>query len=472
MSYIDIDTLLESARIPRIIDERGPTLEISKHIHSIKYRGRGESFREAMTRIATALKDSDTHFKHFRELLLDMAFLPAGRIQAAIGSTKIVTPYNCFVSGSIKDNLVGGLENGRFLRQGGIMARACESTRTMRMGGGVGYDFSELRPRGDLIESMDTRASGPVSFMHIYDAVCRTIASAGHRRGAQMGILRVDHPDIEEFIREKQNLNNLTQFNISIGITDEFMEAVLNDRPFKLRFQGRVYKTVQASVLFDQIMRSTWDYAEPGVIFLDTINKMNNLYYCEKIAATNPCSEQPLPPYGACLLGSFNLVKFLNDVNTYVDEETGDVHGYTFEWDKFVDAIPTVVRAMDNVVDVAIYPLKQQEKEAKNKRRMGLGITGLANTMEALGYVYGSKEAIEFTEKLMSVFTNAIYQSSAHLAKLKGSFPLYDEKKYLKGRFIKSLEPETQALIKKFGIRNSHLTSIAPTGTISLALTM
>lgn len=255
----------------------GPTLTISEEIHSTKYRSKGETFKEAMVRVADALKDDEEHYNKLKGILLDQRFLPAGRVQAAIGAPREVTAFNCFVSSTIKDSMEG------------IMASAGEAAKTMQLGGGIGYDFSTLRPRGDHIRSLDSRSSGPISFMGIYDALCKTIASAGHRRGAQMGVLRVDHPDIEEFVQAKNNSHNLTQFNISVGITDEFMKAVKEDTDFDLRFEGRAYKTVRAKALWDKILRSTWDWAEPGVLFIDTINKKNNLWYCETIATSNPC---------------------------------------------------------------------------------------------------------------------------------------------------------------------------------------
>ncbi len=431
----------------------GPQTEISDLIHKTKYRSEGETFKDAMNRVASTLKDNEAHFHSFRDSILNMRFLPAGRIQAAIGTTKAVTPYNCFVSGTIEDSFVDG--------HGCIMDRAREAAATMRMGGGIGYDFSTLRPRGELIKKLMSHSSGAVSFMEIFDAVCRCVASSGHRRGAQMGVLRVDHPDIEEFIHVKQNEHRLNGFNISIAITDEFMECVINQRPFLLRWGGQTYREIDAAALWEQIMRSTWDYAEPGVIFIDSMNAMNNLYYCENISATNPCSEQPLPPYGACLLGSLNLTKF-------VYKQGGR---WSFDWDQLVEDIPHVVRAMDNVVDVARYPLYEQEKEAKSKRRMGLGITGLANTGEALGYAYGSGEFLDFQRQVMNLITNEAYRSSALLAKEKGAFPLYDKEMYLAGRFVNSgaLDDETLDYISKYGLRNSHLISVAPTGTISLS---
>lgn len=458
---------------------QGPQVPYSQELHAQKYRGSGESFREAMNRIAAALKDNDEHFADFREALLGMRFLPAGRIQSAIGSTRQVTPYNCYVSGTIADSFVSG--------SGNIMELASEAAATMRMGGGIGYDFSTLRPRGDLIRKLQSYSSGPISFMSIFDAVCRCVASSGHRRGAQMGVMRVDHPDIEEFIHAKQPSKdvqplwdlvaelpespekfqliqslqktlNLTGFNLSVAITDKFMECVSTGKAFPLTFRGEVYREVDPLALWDSIMRGTWDWAEPGVLFIDAMNRMNNLYYCETIAATNPCGEQPLPPYGACLLGSFNLTK-------YVTRSGAD---FAFDWDLFAIDIPNVVRAMDNVVDRAIYPLEKQAHEARSKRRMGLGITGLANAAEALGLSYGSPEFIEFEAKVLDTLRDESYGASAQLAREKGAFPLFDKKKYLAGEFVKTLREDVRQAIKYYGIRNSHLTSIAPTGTISL----
>ena len=670
----------------------GPTLSISEEISQMKYRSKGESFKEAMTRVADALKDSDEHYKQFREILLNQRFLPAGRVQAAMGAPREVTAFNCFVSGTLEDSMDS------------IMDKAAEAAQTMRLGGGIGYDFSSLRPRGDHIASLDSRSSGPISFMGIFDAICKTIASAGHRRGAQMGVLRVDHPDIEEFIKAKNNSTTLTQFNVSVGVTDAFMDAVINDKPFNLTFNGRVYKTVKAKALWDEIMRASWDWAEPGVLFIDTINKKNNLGYLETIAATNPClhpdtlietvegrvriadireptivytsmsdgslgmarstaswvsktnakvwkittrngkeikvtadhkllvhdkgwvkacdlvlgdrivqlcrgrrgaeysgvklttednrayrmehrmiaesvygdlgtnvvhhinndtydnhidnfeimsaeehnrltastthpqehqvhgldgrfvptgvsskritpmpehlksnmknhfsnavveiipdfevtdvydltvegthnmignfmvvhncGEQPLPPYGACLLGSFNLTKYVKEwitegiPVTYFDDET------------LKHDIAPVVRAMDNVIDRTVYPLEAQRLEAQNKRRMGLGVTGVANAGEALGYTYGSPEFLEWLEEVMTVIRDTCYQSSISLALEKGPFPLFQADKYLESGFALTLPEDIRRDIFNYGIRNSHLLSVAPTGTISLS---
>ena len=430
----------------------GPAMPLSQEMDQMKYRQEDESFDGKIKRIARALADDADHRLDLEDILGEMRFLPAGRVQSAIGSTRITTAYNCFVSGEIKDSMDS------------IMEKASEAAETMRRGGGIGYDFSRIRPRGDLIKSLDSSSSGPISFMGIFDAVCQTISSSGHRRGAQMGVLRVDHPDIEEFVGAKRDNTTLTGFNVSVGITDVFMEALLNeeDDGFDLLFEGQVYKRISARMLWDQIISSTWDWAEPGVLFIDRIHEMNNLWYCEDIAATNPCGEQPLPPYGACLLGSFNLTKYVKDVK---DPSFKGVR--SFDFPQFKKDIPHVVRAMDNVVDRTIYPLKQQEDEAKNKRRMGLGVTGLANAGELLGYPYGSEKFLAWMEKVFACLRDNTYRASARLAEEKGPFPLYN-KDYLKGNFIRSLPASVKKEIREHGIRNSHLTSIAPTGTISL----
>lgn len=426
----------------------GPTLQISEDTHSRKHRLHGETFRESMSRIANILADTPDHFYKYREILLHQRFLPGGRIQAAIGSPRKTTAFNCYVSRTIGDSMDD------------IMVAATEAANTMRLGGGIGYDFSTLRPKGDLIVSLDSKSSGPMDFMKIFDAICKTVSSAGHRRGAQMGVLRVDHPDIEDFIEAKTNSTNLTAFNLSVGVTDEFMKAVEEGREFELTFNGRVYKKVDARMLWDKLMRATWDWAEPGILFIDRINTWNNLYYCETIAATNPCGEQPLPPYGACLLGSFNLVKYVYHI--------AEGSGYFFDWEQFEQDIAIVVRAQDNVIDKTVFPLPQQQQEAQNKRRMGLGYTGLANALEVMGMPYGSKEFLEFQEEIGRTLANECYRASALLAAEKGAFPLYDNDLYPKGKFIQQLDHDVLDLIKKYGIRNSHLTSIAPTGTISL----
>jgi ribonucleoside-diphosphate reductase alpha chain len=419
----------------------GPLVKPCDDLHAMKYRLKNESFEEAINRQAGVMSDDEEHRRAYKEITMDMRFLAAGRVQSAMGSPRDVTALNCFVSGTIEDSMDS------------IMQRASEAAETMRRGGGIGYDFSLIRPRGDRIVSLDSSASGPVSFMHIFDSVCRTIVSAGHRRGAMMGMLRVDHPDIEEFIRAKKNDKDLTNFNVSVAVTDEFMRAVEKGDSFDLKYKGEKYRTIDARMLWDEIMRNNWDWAEPGVIFIDRVNKDNPLNYCETIAATNPCGEQPLPPFGACLLGSFNLVKYVEDGK--------------FNFNRIKADIPHVVRAMDNVIDRTKYPLEEQHKDHQDKRRMGLGITGLANTFTLLGMSYGSPESIQLTKKIMKTLTYTAYEASSDLAVEKGSFPLFEEEGYMASGFISRLPKDLQDKIRKQGIRNSHLTSIAPTGTIS-----
>lgn len=426
----------------------GPRTTLAEELDAMKYRQEGESFDDKINRLARSMSDDVNHQWELEDILGNMRFLPAGRVQASMGANRVVTSFNCFVSGTIEDNM------------NDIMSKAGEAAETMRRGGGIGYDFSRIRPKGDKIKSLQSQASGPVSFMGIFDSVCQTIASSGHRRGAQMGVLRVDHPDVFDFIRAKRNSDKLTGFNISVAITDKFMEALLNDDDdsFELVFEGQTYKTISARELWDEIMDSTWDWAEPGVLFIDRITEMNNLHYCEDIEATNPCGEQPLPAYGACLLGSFNLTQYLPEMH----EEKRE-----FNFDKFKKDIVHIVRAMDNVIDRTIYPLKAQSDEAKNKRRMGLGVTALANAGEMLGYQYGDEDFMKWSEKVFACLRDHTYKASALLAKEKGAFPLYREE-YLKSNFIRTLPSSVKKLIREHGIRNSHLTSIAPTGTISL----
>ena len=425
------------------MNEFGPTIPVCMDTHAKKYRLTNESYEEAKSREAAAVSDSEEHRTAYKGIVMPMRFMAAGRVQSAMGSPRDVTAINCFVCQTVEDSMES------------IMQSATYAAETMRRGGGIGYDFSRVRPNGDRIVSLDSYASGPVSFMHIHDAVCRTILSAGLRRGAMMAVLRVDHPDIEEFIRAKMNDNQLTNFNISVGVTDEFMQAVVKGDSFDLKFEGVVHRTIDARMLWDEIMRNNWDWAEPGVLFLDRINEENNLYYCETIEATNPCGEQPLPPNGACLLGSFNLVQYWN----------GDQGSY-FDWDQFKQDIPHVVRAMDNVIDRTSYPLKEQELEQKRKRRIGLGITGLANALTMLGYSYGSADALRFVRRVMKTLRDTAYDASADLAAEKGAFPFY-KPAYLDSPFIQRLPEEVKEKIRENGIRNSHLISIAPTGTIS-----
>lgn len=424
----------------------GPSLPISIELDQMKYCQPNEVFDGKIKRLASSMADNKEHEMELENIFGFQRFLPAGRVQSAMGSMRITSAYNCFVSGEVSDSMEV------------IMVRAAEAAETMRRGGGIGYDFSLIRPRGAHIKSLDSQASGPISFMSIFDAVCQTIASSGHRRGAQMGVLRIDHPNIYDFVRAKRNSDKLTGFNVSVGATDAFMEALTKeDDSFDLVFNGEVFETISARHLWDEIMESTWDWAEPGILYIDRINEQNNLWYCETIAATNPCGEQPLPPNGACLLGSYNLVKYLVEGK----------NGYTFDYAQLKSDIHHVVRAMDNVIDRTIYPLKAQEDEAKNKRRMGLGVTSAANAGEMLGYKYGSSDFIEWLEGILKVIRNTSYRVSSDLAVEKGAFPFYNDK-WLQSGFAKTLPYKLRKRIKEQGMRNSHLLSIAPTGTISL----
>jgi ribonucleoside-diphosphate reductase alpha chain len=329
----------------------------------------------------------------------------------------------------------------------------------MQQGGGIGYDFSTIRPRGAEVKGVAADASGPLSFMDVWDAMCRTIMSAGSRRGAMMATMRCDHPDIEQFIEAKKDPARLRMFNLSVLITDPFMAAVKEDGPWELVFDGKVYKTVQARGLWNRIMRNTFDFAEPGVIFIDRINAMNNLGYCESIAATNPCGEQPLPPYGACLLGSINMATLVKDAFT---------KSASIDLAALDDLVRTAVRMMDNVVDASRFPLPQQAAEAQAKRRIGLGVTGLADALLMVGLRYGSEKAAEITETWMHAIARAAYLASVDLAREKGAFPLFDAEKYLASGSLRHMDDDVRAAIRQHGIRNALLTSIAPTGTISL----
>ena len=433
----------------------GPRNDYSKYLHAIKYQSDHESFEESKNRVAESLTEDNPEFYHrFRRLLLTQSFLVGGRIAANLGKSRKCTALNCFVTPVIDDTFCIVGENGH----NGIMGVANKLAQTLRTGGGVGHDWSTLRPRGDNIVSLEAKASGPVSFMGIYDAICQASASAGHRRGAQLASLRVDHPDIEEFVQAKHDQHTLTSMNISVAVTDEFMQALERDDDFPLKFNGRVYKYVSARLLWEKIMRSTWDWAEPGVLFVDTINKKNNLRSIENIRTTNPCGEIPLPPNGSCLLGSFNLVKYLR--------EDGD--SLRFDYESFKSDIPIVLRALDNVIDKTLYPLEEQEKEMKSKRRIGIGVTGLANAIETMGHPYGSQPFLEVLRKIMGTLRDTLYRTSIDLAKEKGPFPLFKADDFCLSEFVCKLPTDIQEGIREHGIRNSHLLAIAPTGTISL----
>ena len=424
-----------------------PKTAFADALHARKYRLAGETFREAMCRVANAMATDSDHYYLLRPVLMSQRFLPGGRIQSAMGSPRQVTAANCFVSGGIADSFTEG--------PGSIMARASEAAETMRRGGGIGYDFSTLRPSGARISSLGSQSSGPVAFMGIFDAICKCVASAGQRRGAQMGVLRIDHPDITAFIRAKSDTTSLTGFNLSVAVTDDFMRLrQLGGARLPLIFDGLYYGHADVDQLWEMLMRSTWDHAEPGVLFIDRINNMNNLWYCEDIAATNPCAEQPLPPHGACILGSFNVTKYVRDRAVDVDQLARDV--------------PLVVEAMDNVISRTPYPIEAQRVEAHSKRRMGLGVTGMANALEVCGHRYGSDSYLAAQSAILSTIRDAAYLASAKLAEGRGPFELYNREKYLGGGFTCTLPPHVRDAIASSGIRNSHLTSIAPTGTISM----
>jgi len=431
---------------------------ISLQIWDMKYRLRGDggepvdaTLDDTWRRVARALaaaEDDPGHWEaRFVEAMAGFRFLPAGRILAGAGAGRRVTLFNCFVMGTIPDDMTGIFEHLK------------EAAVTMQQGGGIGYDFSTLRPKGAPVHGVGADASGPLSFMDVWDVMCRTIMSAGHRRGAMMATLRCDHPDIEAFIDAKREPGRLRMFNLSVLITDAFMEAVREDRAWTLDFDGVTYKTLSARELWDRIMRATYAYAEPGVIFIDRVNRRNNLAYCETISATNPCGEQPLPPYGACLLGSVNLARLVGD--PFTEDAALDL-------DALDEIVPVAVRMLDNAIDASQFPLPAQEREARDKRRIGLGITGLADALIMCGLRYGSPRSIETIERWMHRFQRAAYGASIALAAEKGAFPLFNAEAYLAGETPRALDEDLRAGIARNGIRNALLTSVAPTGTISL----
>ena len=406
-----------------------------------------ESWRRVAKDLARVEAEPGIWEEKFYAALEDFKFLPAGRIAAGAGTQRKVTLFNCFVMGTVPDDM------------GGIFDMLKEAALTMQQGGGIGYDFSTIRPKGALVKGVAADASGPLSFMDVWDSMCRTIMSAGSRRGAMMATLRCDHPDIEDFIAAKSDPARLRMFNVSVLVTDPFMAAVKADGDWDLLFEGQIYKTLSARKLWDQIMQSTYEFAEPGVIFIDRINQANNLSYCETIAATNPCGEQPLPPYGACLLGSINLARLV---------EAPFERGAQLSAAALQDLVATAVRMMDNVVDASNFPLEAQALEARNKRRIGLGVTGLADALLMLGLRYGSEAAARQTEDWLHAIARAAYLASVQLAKEKGAFPLFEAGPYLASGAMQGMDEDVRAEIATHGIRNALLTSIAPTGTISL----
>jgi ribonucleoside-diphosphate reductase alpha chain len=458
------------------------TAPISRHVWETRYRWRDDeavhdrTIEESWRRIARALaavepRDAAVWEERFYELLAGFRFLPGGRIQAGAGTGRRVTLFNCFVMGRVEDSMDG------------IFDALKEGALTMQQGGGVGYDFSTLRPKGTPARGVGTVASGPVSFMRIWDAMCATLLSTGARRGAMMATLRCDHPDIEEFIDAKLEHSALRHFNLSVLVTDDFMQAVRENRDWALVFprdEGgapagetvtrvwsgsrdtvacRVVRRVRARALWERIMHATYEYAEPGVLFIDRINRENNLWYREHISATNPCGELPLPAYGACDLGSINLTRFVRE--PFADRASMDLEA-------IAAAARLAVRLMDNTIDASQFPLPAQADQARGTRRIGLGLTGLADALIMLNLHYGEAPARELAARVMQTICHAAYEASVALAREKGPFPFFDRERYPAGAFVRRLPVALQAAIAAHGIRNSHLTAIAPTGTISL----
>lgn len=431
---------------------------IAEQIWDMKYRFKDadgtakditveDTWRRIAADLARVEKEPSLWEDRFYAALEDFKYLPAGRITAGAGTARSVTLFNCFVMGTVPDSM------------GGIFDMLKEAALTMQQGGGIGYDFSTIRPKGAGVKGVAADASGPLSFMDVWDAMCRTIMSAGSRRGAMMATMRCDHPDVEDFIAAKSDPARLRMFNMSVLITDPFMEAVKADAPWDLVFNGEIFRTVQARDLWNAIMQATYDYAEPGVIFIDRINAANNLNYCETIAATNPCGEQPLPPYGACLLGSVNMARLVSDPF----EKTAALNEVAMQ-----ELVSTAVRMMDNVVDASRFPLEAQAAEAQAKRRIGLGVTGLADALLMVGLRYGSDEAARQTERWLRAIARAAYLASVELSKEKGAFPLFDAEAFLASGTMQAMDEDVRGAVRDHGIRNALLTSIAPTGTISL----
>lgn len=432
--------------------------DISHHIWDLKYRyADGEkifdrTIEETWRRVAKALasteaQDQFSWEKKFYEAMEDYKFLPGGRILAGAGTDRRVTLLNCFVMGKIEDSMTGIFEG---LKEGAL---------TMQQGGGVGYDFSTLRPKGMEARGAGTIASGPVSFMKVWDAMCATLISTGVRRGAMMATLRCDHPDIEEFVEAKRDRRALRHFNLSVLVTDKFMQAVESDAAWPLVFKSQTVRSVSARELWDRILRSAYDCAEPGVLFIDRINRMNNLWYREDISATNPCGEIPLPPYGACDLGSINLTKFVK--NPFSEKATVDLDG-------IAATSAMAVRMLDDVIDLSRFPLPAQKMMAQRTRRVGLGVTGLADLFLMTGMTYGSPQSLGTAADILKTIVQVAYETSVDLAKEKGCFPFLEKEGFLEGEFVSGLPERILKGIEKQGIRNSHLIAIAPAGTISL----
>ena len=432
---------------------------ISGLIWSSRYRGAGSDgvpdscIEDTWSRVARSVaaveRDASEWQGGFEAALADFRFLPGGRILAGAGLGKEVTLFNCFVAGRVVDSLEGILESLR------------ETAITMQHGGGIGLDFSPLRPSGSAAIRTGATASGPVSFMHVWDSMCETLLATGRRRGAMMGTLRCDHPDIEAFVDAKRDPGTLRNFNLSVLVTDEFLRAVDEDREWPLAYPpgSAAERCVRARALWRRIVVSALETAEPGVLFVDTVNRDNNLYYCETISTTNPCGEVPLPPYGACDLGSINLAVAVSAPFT---------DGAAIDYEHLRRLAGIGVRFLDNVIDVSRFPLQQQAEQAQRTRRIGLGITGLGDALAMLGLRYDSDEARRVAAGMMEVVRDAAYRASIELAREKGPFPAYDADHYGRAPLIARLPSELRAALAKHGIRNSHLLSIAPAGTISL----
>lgn len=436
--------------------------QISEDIWNQKYRFKkhdgeiiDQTVEDTWKRIAKQLASSEkVQFRNFWEkkfydALNGFKFIPAGRIISGAGTGRRVTLSNCFTMGTIPDSMSG------------IFDHLKEAALTMQQGGGIGYDFSTIRPQGCHVKGVDSDASGPLTFMDVWDAMCRTVMSAGSRRGAMMATMRCDHPDVEKFIEAKRDSNRLRMFNVSVLITDDFMQAVKNNSDWDLVWDGEVHKTINANVLWDKIMMSTYNYAEPGVIFIDRVNEMHNINYLETIATTNPCGEKPMGPYASCLLGSVNLTTFVK--NPFTEE-------CEFDYDNLREIVKVAVRMMDNVIESSNFPLEKQKKKAIDDRQLGLGVTGLADAITMMTETYGSKEAVELTESIMAVILNESYTMSAKIASEKGTFKTYSKSKFMESNFVKSgyLDQSTLDTMDRCGMRNALVVSIAPTGTISM----
>ena len=432
---------------------------IAQHVWATRYRaaaspaGPDASIAATWRRVAHALAavepaGRDQWEQRFHDFFETFAFLPGGRILAGAGTTRQPTLFNCFVMGTLADSL------------GGIGRALAEAALTLQRGGGIGIDFSPLRPHGTPARTAGTIASGPVSFIGVFDAMCETIRSTGARRGALMATLRCDHPDIGRFITAKAAPGTLSHSNLSVLVSDAFLAALRRREDWPLHFPAGVERArVPAASLWQTLLRASYDSGDPGVLFIDRINRLNNLAYCERISATNPCGEVPLPPYGACDLGSINLARLVRDPFTPAAR---------LDTDRLAEIVPVAVRLLDNVIDASPFPLRRQRDAARRARRIGLGITGLADALVMLGMRYGEESSLAFAVSTMRAICHAAYRASAGLAAEKGAFPAFQRQAYLDAPFIRALPGDLRDAIARHGIRNSHLLAIAPTGAISL----